>query len=339
MKASIHQRFTMNTSNTIACLVIVLLTGMHSTRLFADPDTADRTSTWAEKLGYPRGKKVLLLHIDDAGMCPEANVAAKKYIEDGVVISAAVMMPCPNAAEFVEWANHHPKADVGVHLTLTSEWKTYRWSSITDPKRIPGLIDPDGKFWHEVKQVVAHASPGEVEQEIRAQIDRMKSLGHTPSHIDTHMGTLFGSAAFLKVFIKLAEEYQIPANIIDFRDPEVVAHYRQAGYPIDDDVIGMVGRYKLPKLDNFLLLPGSDRYEGKRLAFIQTVQALKPGLTEIAFHPSVETDNFKTILNRWPARVWESKLFYDPVVVKMLKEQGVIITTWTEVMERFKGVK
>src|SRR5690606_32516193 len=71
-------------------------------------DTADTTETWAEKLGYPKEKKVLLLHMDDIGMCPEANAAAEHYIENGDLTSGAVMMPCPNAEAFIEWAKEHP---------------------------------------------------------------------------------------------------------------------------------------------------------------------------------------------------------------------------------------
>ncbi len=74
---------------------------------------------WAEKLGYPQGKKVLLLHMDDAGMSPEANAAVERYITINQIMSTAVMMPCPAAKDFVTWAKSHPKADVCFHLTLT----------------------------------------------------------------------------------------------------------------------------------------------------------------------------------------------------------------------------
>jgi len=126
--------------------------------LLAFPAILNAQKTWADKLGFPQGKKVLLLHMDDAGMCPEANSAVESYIENGHLLSAAVMMPCVNAKSMIEWANGHPAADIGVHLTLTSEWKTYRWGPVSDPAKVPGLTDPDGKFFHEVPEVVMHAS-------------------------------------------------------------------------------------------------------------------------------------------------------------------------------------
>jgi len=279
--------------------------------------------TNAERLGFPKGKKVLLLHCDDAGMCEEANIAVQSYIDKGVVRSAAAMMPCPYAEDMVNWAKKHPKADIGVHLTLTSEWKNYRWGPVTDKEKVPGLIDPEGMLWHEVPGVVAHATPQEVETEIKAQIDKMLAMGYTPSHIDTHMGTLYGSPDYVKVFLRTAEEYNIPANAIDLSNPKVAAYYKKAGYPINSEVIAELDKYKLPKLDNFTSVPEGKTYEQKRTNFFELVNSLQPGLTEIIFHPSIETDNLKSITNSWQQRVWEAKLFSDPVVLEYFKNNGI----------------
>lgn len=295
--------------------------------------------TWAEKLGYEKGKKVLLLHMDDIGMCPEANEAAVRYIEKKDIMSAAVMMPCPNAEEFIAWAKEHPAADIGLHLTLTSEWKTYRWPSVTDPAKVPGLIDPDGKLWREVPDVVTHASAEEVEMEIRAQIEKCLALGYRPTHIDTHMGTLYGSPGYVKAFFDVAQEYNIPANAISLSDPEVVSKFRKQGYPINDDVIKLANEYKLPKLDNFSSVSSGKTYEEKRNKFFEMVKSLDPGLTEIIFHPSVETDNLRTITGSWQQRVWEAEMFSDPVVHDFFAKENIIITNWKEVMERFGGKK
>lgn len=304
---------------------------------FAQSATEKQTN--AEKLGFDKGKKILLLHCDDAGMCEEANIAVQTYSLKEHIQSAAVMMPCPNASEMVEWAINHPKADIGVHLTLTSEWKNYRWGPVTHPAKVPGLIDPEGKLWHDVPEVVMHASAEEVKTEIRAQIDKMINLGYRPSHIDTHMGTLYGSEEYVKVFLETAEEYNIPANAIDLSDPEVRAFYQKAGYPITDEVVEMLAGYKLPKLDNFGSVPGGKTYEEKRENFFNLVNSLKPGLTEIIFHPSIETENLKSITNSWQQRVWEAEMFSDPVVLEFFKTNHIQLTTWTEIMERFENSK
>jgi hypothetical protein len=300
---------------------------------------AQEKLTNAEKLGFPKGKKILLLHCDDAGMCEEANIAVQSYILKGDVLSAAVMMPCPNAEEMVEWAKKHPTSDIGVHLTLTSEWKKYRWTTLTDPKKVPGLIDPEGKMWPEVMDVVTHASAKEVETEIHAQIDKMIKMGYKPSHIDTHMGTLYGSAEYAKVFFETAVKYHIPANAIDLSNKEVADYYRAAGYPINDEMIKFLEIYPLPKLDNFTSAPDGKSYENKRDNFIKLVQSLKPGLTEIIFHPSILTENLKSITGSAQQRAWEAQLFSDPVMKQFFKDNDIELTTWTEIMKRFEAKK
>jgi predicted glycoside hydrolase/deacetylase ChbG (UPF0249 family) len=209
---------------------------------------------------------------------------------------------------------------------------------VADPGKVPGLVDPDGMFWHEVPDVVAHASAEEVENEIRAQIDRAITMGYQPDHIDTHMGTLYGHPAYVEVFYKVAEEYGIPANVIDLSDSMVVENFIKEGYPIDENVIGTVDEYTLPKLDFFTSVPGGQTYEGKIENFKTLVRSLPPGLTEIIFHPSVETENLKTITNSWQQRVWEAEMFSDPDLIKFFEEEGIIFTNWKEIMTNFKAL-
>ncbi len=296
-------------------------------------------STWAERLGYPAGKKVIMLHADDAGMCEEANIATINYLKAGHIQSAAAMPPCPKFEEMIDWAKANPQVDVGLHLALTSEWKTYRWPSVSPVEEVPGLIDPDGKLWHEVPDVVRHASPGEVAKEVRAQIEKSIALGYRPDHIDTHMGTLYGSPEFAMEYLKIAMEYGIPANAIDMSNKEVVDGFRKQGYPITDELIQFESSYTLPKLDNFTSAPNAKTYEEKVQAFKDLIKSLRPGMTEIIFHPSVETEQLKTITNSWQQRVWEAKMFSDPDLIQFFEDEGIIFTNWKEIMKRFNEIK
>ena len=220
------------------------------------------------------------------------------------------------------------------HYFETGEWKTYRWGPVSDPAKVPGLIDPEEKMWRDVPDVVTHASAGEVETEVRAQIDKVIAAGFTPSHIDTHMGTMYASLEYLRVFLKIAEEYKIPANAIDLSDSAIAENFRKEGYPITTDVVELLNQYSLPRLDNFSSVPDGDSYENKKANFFVLINSLKPGLTEIIFHPSVEKKNLKTITGSWQQRVWEAQLFSDPVVKKFFEDNGIIITTWREIMKR-----
>jgi predicted glycoside hydrolase/deacetylase ChbG (UPF0249 family) len=299
----------------------------------------EKDKTNAEKLGFPKGKKVLLFHMDDLGMCKEANEAGKFYIGNDKILSGSVMMPCEYAESFIKWAKNIPKADIGVHLTLTSEWKTWRWGPLSDAEKVPGLIDPEGKMWGNVQNVVMNATPQEVELEVREQINQMLTLGYHPTHIDTHMGALYCSPEFLKVFLKVAEEYRIPANAIDLSTPERITLFSKLGYPVNDKVINTLNNYILPKLDNFTAVPDGNSYEEKKANFFKMVNSLNPGLTEIIFHPSIETKNLKIITDSWQQRVWESKMFSDPEIINFIQKNGIIITTWQEIMKRFEKIQ
>ena len=315
--------------------IAVMISTILSASEFPDK-TKKEGGTWAEKLGFPEGKKVLMLHADDAGMCEEANIAIKNYLDKNEIQNAAIMVPCPFAKPAMKWAVEHPNVDIGLHLTLTSEWKTYRWGPVADLSEVPGLVDSNNKFWHEVPQVVKHASAEEVEKEIRAQIEKAKSAGMNPSHIDTHMGTLYGSPEYVKVFLKVAEEYGIPANAIELSNPKVVEHFKKSGYPITDEVIKTMENYSLPKLDFFTSVPKGKTYEEMREKFFQLIKNLPNGLTEIIFHPSIETEKLKTITNSWQQRIWESELFSDPVVKNFFNDEEIIFTDYKEIMRRFK---
>src|SRR5690606_15893148 len=197
------------------------------------------------------------------------------------------------------------------------------------------LIDPDGKMWRSVQEVVMNATPEEVEMEIRAQIDKMLELGYNPTHIDTHMGTLYGSPEFLKVFLKVAEEYKLPANAIDLSNPKVAGFYKAEGYPVTQEVVDILNQYNLPRLDNFGSVPKGKSYQEVKDNFMKLVNSLEPGITEIIFHPSFETENMKTITGSWQQRAWEAAMFADEEVISFFKENDIILTTWREVMKRY----
>lgn len=300
-------------------------------------DSVTEPQTWAEKLGFPSGKRVLIFHADDMGMCDEANEGTIFLMENNFIQSASAMAPCPAYNDAIEWAKANPDADVGLHLTLTSEWRTHRWRTVADPDEVPGLIDPDGYMWRNVPAVVINATPEEVEKELRAQIEMTLAMGYRPDHMDTHMGTLFGSNDFTEIYLNLAEEYEIPAMVIDF-SPEVVEEFKQSGYPITDRLINMIDNYSMPKLDYFSSVPKGSTYEELRDNFFGQIRSLEPGLIEIIFHPQVESEVVKTITGSWQQRAWEVELFADPVVKQFFEDEGLLFTNWREIMERFRQI-
>jgi hypothetical protein len=148
------------------------------------------------RLGYPRDAKLLILNADDLALSHSEDVASFAALDQKLITSATVMVPCPWFTEVAAYAKAHPEADLGLHLTLTAEWETYRWGPIASRALVPNLIGPDGNFYASTEEVAKHAKLDEVETEIRAQIERAKGMGLEPTHLDAHMHALYVTPEF-----------------------------------------------------------------------------------------------------------------------------------------------
>lgn len=305
-------------------------------------------STYAEKLGFPRGAKVLILHVDDAGMSFDSNEGTITAMTKGIANSCSVMMPCPWVPGFVHYLLEHKNLDAGLHLTLTSEWKDYRWGPLAGKSQVPGLTDPEGNLWRSVADVIKHASADEVEKEIRAQIDRAATIGFVPSHLDSHMGTLFASPAFLERYVKVGMEKKIPVMLpgghntlikSDLKAPDSqMIQLRQigkslwnSGLPVLDDLHNESYDWKIP--DN---ISNDDKkiQAFKTKKYIAAIKSLKPGVTMMIMHCTATTPVFPYISNSGPVRKGDLLAMINPVFKDALKKEGIILTTWTELKER-----
>jgi len=161
-------------------LVPILLSLLLATNLRAE-------KTFAERLGWKPNDVVVILHVDDMGMSHSSNLGGIETVEKGVATSWSVMMPCPWVPEIGKYLKQHPDVDSGLHLTLTAEWGPYRWQPLAGKPKVPGLVDEEGCLWHDVPQVAEHATPDEIETEIRAQLDRAEKMGIPITHLDSHM--------------------------------------------------------------------------------------------------------------------------------------------------------
>jgi predicted glycoside hydrolase/deacetylase ChbG (UPF0249 family) len=294
--------------------------------------------TYAERLGWPRGSRVVIFHVDDAGMSYDSNVGTIQAIEKGVATSTSIMMPCPWVPQFAAYVKEHPQIDAGVHLTLTAEWKNYRWGPVAGRSAVPGLADPHGCLWRSVGEVGAHASPDEFETEIRAQLDRALAMGIKPTHLDSHMGTCF-LQQFIERYVKVGIEKQIPVMIFDGHLQHVgeeVGAFR----PMLNTLAQSVWNAGLPVLDDLVTSPtkASD-YEGRKRELIELLRTMKPGVTQIIVHCTATTEVFQHISGSGPARQAELNLMCDPEVRAFIQDQGIVLTTWRELKTRRDGVK
>ena len=138
--------------------------------------------------------KYLIINADDFGMCRSANLAVMDLLKSGSITSSTIMAPCAWAYEACQFAKNNPQFAIGVHLTFTSEWATYRWAPV-GASNTDSLRDELGFMYHESIDVEKNVDIKEVAAEIHAQVKRLKAMGLTPSHMDNHMGSLYGIEA------------------------------------------------------------------------------------------------------------------------------------------------
>jgi predicted glycoside hydrolase/deacetylase ChbG (UPF0249 family) len=167
--------------------------------------------TLAQRLGFDSTKRVLIVNADDFGLSLEQNRAIMDGMHNGIVTSASVMVPCSGFKQVCDYARSEPRMDLGVHLTLNSEWRNERWRPVLAPPLVESLIDLEGYFHQHYSEVVSNSNAYEVKSELRAQIERAVSEGIDVTHLDSHMCVLHGHRAELNdVYLSLAREYSLP---------------------------------------------------------------------------------------------------------------------------------
>lgn len=286
-------------------------------------------------------KKYLIVNADDFGMCRSANDAVEELFFDGRLRSATVMLPCEASKEAVDFAVAHPEFAVGVHLTMTNEWETHNWKPLTDGK---SLVDERGFMWRSTKQVEKNAKLKELKAEMCAQINRAHELGMKPSHLDNHMGSLYGNQTgrftMLMMTMRVCGKYGYPFRLFKKTCKEMCprgtpwAVYKIA--PVFTSLMAKINRVVLP---DYLLfpdwgLPGmKDSYEKYREKILYLWTHIPDGVTETFVHPTKESDEIKKITSNWRDRVWEYELMKDPETEKYLNAHGVELINYRDLVE------
>lgn len=307
---------------------------------------AQSQETYAEKLGYPKGSKVLILHIDDVGMSYDSNLGTIKAMEEGVANSLSMMMPCPWIPGFFKYLDKHPNTDAGLHLTLTSEWGDYRWGPLAGKPMVPGLVDNEGAIWPSVVATATHASPDEIETEIRAQLDRSRTMGWEPTHLDSHMGTLFATKDYLERYLKVGMDEGIPVMFPGGHNSMILKTTAATGLTKDmTDAIGkQLWNANLPVLDDLhnisydwkgeKNMTDSELQTYKTDRYISTIEQLKPGLTMVIMHCTWPTEVFGEISTSGQTRKGDMLAMMDPAFKKYLEDNNIVLTTWREAKKR-----
>lgn len=312
---------------------VLMLVGMLPGVVLANVAQAQ---TWAERLGFPADKKVVILHAHDAGLCYESNAAVEQLAEQGVLQSASAMAPAPWFADCAEWARQHPEFDMGLQFTLNSELPQYRWRPLAPGEPVGSLIDASGFFWKSPRQTMVNGNLDDVLREMDAQYQAARLAGFTPSHLTTHMGTLFTRLEYAEAYLQFARRHWIPAVVVDLT-PERLESFRSRGYPLPEELIRLIDDYPLPRVDDLKLLDSSSSFEEAQEKLLESITELAPGLTQIAVEPAVQSPALERLDDRWQLRAWDQQALSAPEFEQALDKAGVILTNWREVMTRYSG--
>lgn len=244
---------------------------------------------------YRDGEIRLIVRGDDMGFSHYANVGCIKAYQDGILTAVEVMAPCDNFLEAVEMLHENPGLDVGIHLTLNSEWENIKWGPLTNA---PSLIDENGYFfpmtWPD-EAFAPHMALGtsnwkldEIEKELRAQIELV--LTHLPecSHATPHMGFNMISPKVHQLLINLVREYNIDANI----------------------------RY-LP-MNQISLFEGANTLEGMISNAVEVLNNLKPGTWDFYDHPGMLIEGEEMA---WHIGAEDDAIYRDRVTKALISKQ------------------
>jgi predicted glycoside hydrolase/deacetylase ChbG (UPF0249 family) len=284
--------------------------------------------TIAERLGYPRDAKLLIVHADDLGMAHSVNTATIKAFESGLVNSGSIMVPCPWFSEIAAYTRANPQADLGLHLTLTSEWTSFRWGPLSSKDRVSSLLGKDGYFYLLETEAASHADPKEVELEITTQIEHARAAGIQPTHLDSHMGTLYQNKALFEVFLRTARKYKLPVRVArtwfgraDFL-PEILK---------PDDVY----------IDRVLDINTSVAANDWARFYSDALKKLEPGVTEVVIHLAYDDAEMRGATVNHPdwGAAWRQRdfeFFTSDAFRKLLQENQIKLITWRELGKLIK---
>ena len=287
-----------------------------------------RAKTLLERLGYPADAKLLIVHADDLGMAHSINRASIKGLESGLITSASIMIPCPWVPEIAAYARAHPEADLGLHLTLTSEWSLYRWAPVLGKERVPSLLDSSGYLYPSESEAAARIDPKEAEAEIRAQIARAKSLGIQPTHLDSHMGTLYQNQALFETLFRVARDNNLPARVS--KEWFASAPFLPSLLRPDDMVINSI-----------ITIDPSVTAEGWSKFYTDAIKNLQPGISEMVIHLAYDDEEMRGVAfdhpnwgSEWRQR--DFQFFTSEAFRKLVQENNVKLVTWREVSKAMR---
>lgn len=271
-----------------------------------------------KRLGYSENTKLLIIHADDMGLASSENAATIKAMEKGMVNSGSLMVPCPKYHEIIDYCKTNPTADVGVHLTVTSEWEAYKWGPVLPPNQVPSLVNDKGFFFETCLDVHRNFREKDIESEYRAQINLVLKSGIDITHLDSHMGIAFSHPRILKIYFELGREFKLPVllnNEILFT-PGNIIHVDQLYFAMPERI-----------------------EKGFSTYYRNVLNSIKPGLNCILLHIAYDNKEMQEITNNQPnwGSIWRQKdfdFFTSDECNQLIANNNIQLITWREIRDK-----
>ena len=282
-------------------------------------------STLAEKLGYKKNAKLLIVHADDLAVSHSENEASFTAMEKGMVTSASIIVPGPWLLEVAEYKKKHPEADLGIHLALTSEWVNFKWRPTTNA---PSLVDANGYFYDNCDDLSKNAKIEEVEKELRNQIKLAKQNGIQPTHLDLHMGCmLYSNIEYFRLYLKLGRENKIPVLLSSGLSEEYSNELTENDIVLDKVYSAGASHF--------------DQEGGLAKRYTDVLKNLKAGTHALIIHAAYDNDEMQnvTINKKYWASKWRQDdfdFFTSDACKQLLEKENIKLITWQEIGKLLK---
>lgn len=281
----------------------------------------------AQKLGYPKDSKLLIIHADDAGLSHSENRATIQALQNGMINSYSIMIPCPWFYEMANFAKDNPHFDNGIHLTLTCEWENYKFGPVLPITEVPSLVDTNGYFHKNRVEFINNAKSDEVKKELRAQIEKALHFGLKPTHLDSHMCSIGVSPEFLDIYKALGKEYNLPV-FINKQFVESVSLSKE-NYNYENTLLA----------DNLLIGNFANFEKGElKKSYEEALDNINPGFNVFLLHPAYDDSEMQAVTKNHPNfgsewRQIDFDYFTSEACKSKLKNNNIQLITWREIQK------
>jgi len=269
--------------------------------------------TLAEELGYSKDDILLIVHADDVGMHTDQTDGTFEAMKKGLVTSGSLMVPCPDFDRVKQIWKNNPHLDLGIHLTLNSDWgNKYGWTGVLPKGRVPSLYNDQGILWEKPRQLIEHMNVNEAINELEAQILKVLKAGLKPTHMDAHYGNYYDSSALAKKVMQLSRRYNLPMKPHRSHREKM----RRSGYVFPDSMW------------MFFMLYGENLFPSiRKKVYDSWLKNLKPGVHEVVIHPSLMSLEWSEILGDFNTYMRQGDYEYwtSPETKALVKNMGIIL--------------